>query len=255
MGRSKVLFSDLRRMACSLKCYAAWFIGFFVLVRPLIDIWGTWQYYTPMELLSLPLGSSDFSPYAAIFCVLPFADSFCDDYISGYGRFITLRCGKKKYSVCRCFSVALSGGIVISTIMAMTIALCFLLAGQQETTDSMSFLSSSVWYKLGIVSPESVGIMCMLHIAVAFLFGALWALVGLSVSVIVPNQYVTLAAPFVLYQFLWFVLNESPLNPVYQFRGDSNFIPSFWFLILYQTMLITLCSLFSILGIRKRVAA
>ncbi|MDO4838612.1 MAG: hypothetical protein Q4B32_09505 [Clostridia bacterium] len=138
--------------------------------------------------------------------------------------------------------------------MAAAIVLCFLLAGQQETADSMSFLSVSVWYKLGLASPEKVGIMCVLRIAVAFLFGALWALVGLCVSVIVPNKYVTLAAPFVLYQFLWFVLSESPLNPVYQFRGDSNFIPSFWFLILYQTTLIIFCSLFSIAGIRKRVA-
>ncbi len=254
MGKSKVLWCDLRQMTRSPKFYAAWFIGFFVLIRPLIDIWGTWQYYTPMELLSLPLGSSDFSPYAAIFCVLPFADSFCDDYSSGYGRFIAIRCGKKKYSLCRCFSVALSGGFVISTIMAATEVLCFLLAGQQETADSMSFLSASVWYKLGLVSPENVGVMCVLRIAVAFLFGALWALVGLCVSVIVPNKYVTLAAPFVLYQFLWFVLSESPFNPVYQFRGDSNFIPSFWFLIMYQTILIAFCSLFSVAGIRKRVA-
>jgi hypothetical protein len=81
----------------------------------------------------------------------------------------------------------------------------------------------------------------------------LWALIGLCVSILIANRYVTLIAPFVLYQALWFLLNETAINPVYLFRGDSNFIPSFAFLVIYQLTCIFLCAVFSIYGIKRRI--
>ena len=55
-----------------------------------------------------------------------------------------------------------------------------------------------------------------------FLFGSVWALVGFAFAVWIPNRYVALIAPFVLYETLWLGLVKVRwLNPIYLLRGDD----------------------------------
>lgn len=55
-----------------------------------------------------------------------------------------------------------------------------------------------------------------------FLFGCVWALVGFMFAVWIPNRYVALIAPFVLYESMWIGLDKIPwLNPVRLLRGDD----------------------------------
>lgn len=55
-----------------------------------------------------------------------------------------------------------------------------------------------------------------------FLFGCVWALVGLVFAVWIPNRYVALIAPFVLYESMWLGLSGIPLlNPIRLLRGDD----------------------------------
>lgn len=55
-----------------------------------------------------------------------------------------------------------------------------------------------------------------------FLFGCVWALVGFAFAVWIPNRYVALIAPFVLYESLWIVLYQIIwLNPIFLLRGDD----------------------------------
>jgi hypothetical protein len=93
----------------------------------------------------------------------------------------------------------------------------------------------------------------LLRILFGFLFGCVWSLIGLLTSSILTNKYVTYIAPFVLYQLLWFVLSETMWNPVYMLRGDSNFIPSIPFVLVYQTVIILVLIFSSCLLIRRKV--
>lgn len=61
-----------------------------------------------------------------------------------------------------------------------------------------------------------------LKLILAFVFGFLWALVPLAISAWVPNRYVTLIAPFVLYQCMWALLSGTPFNPVGLLRCDMG---------------------------------
>ena len=59
-------------------------------------------------------------------------------------------------------------------------------------------------------------------VILGFLFGAIWALAGLAFAVWIPNKYVALIAPFVLYEAMWLALGKIPvLNPIYLMRGDD----------------------------------
>ncbi len=257
MRRSKemsLLKEDMRRIITGKRTYFVVMAGLLLILRPLFDIWGSWTLYSPMELLALPLAISDFTPFAVVFCVLPFAESFCEEYNSGYYHYITIRTGPKRYAAQRCISSALSGGIVMGVIMAATIAFCLVFAHHGSVSlDDLSFMTNTLWGRSGLLQVWNGNLVYLLRVFVAFLFGCVWALVGLAVSVLITNRYITLVVPFVLYQFLWFLLGESPFNPVYMFRGDSSFIPSFGFLLIYQGAIILICSAVSYLGITRRV--
>jgi hypothetical protein len=253
MNETHLLKTDIRRMLCSPMLYASLCVGVLVLLHPLFDAFIHPANGTLMQFLSVPLGTSDFTPFAAIFCVLPFSDSFCKDYNSGYLGLIVFRTGVKKFALQRCFTVILSGGCLMAVTMFITIVVCIGLANQPETAETTQFLSRTIWARLGLVLKYRGIIHMVLRVLLAFIFGALWAIIGLTISVFITNRYVTYIAPFVLYQALWFLLEGSAFNPVYMLRGDSNYLPSLWFVLTYQLASIALCCTISYFGIRKKV--
>lgn len=248
-----ILKADISRIFTSPKFYISLCLGLVIFLRPLLPAVIHPTQGTLMQFLSGPLAISDFTPFAALFCVLPFADSFCEDYLSGFVNFAVLRTGKKKFAVQRCLSVALSGGILMAANMLAAIILCAILANQPETAETAAFLNRTIWAKMDLILRYHGFFHYALRIFLAFLFGCLWALVGLVTSVLITNRYVTYVAPFALYQVLWFLLAETAFNPVYMLRGDSNFLPSLWFVLIHQLLLIMVCFMISYWGIRKKV--
>ena len=245
--------ADFRRIIISSRFWVAFVIAMFILLRPLYGTFGAEETASFLNLMTAPFGVSDFSPFAAVFAVIPFADSFCVDYLSGYINSTVTRIGVRRYSRQKCFTTALSGGILMGFVVMTTLCVCAFIATEPDTPETVYFLAGSLWDRMGLTLGYSRIVLALLKILLGFLFGCLWALVGLCVSVFVTNRYVTLIAPFAIYQFLWFLLEESPFNPVYVFRGDSTLIPSFSFILIYQGSLIMICSIISIIGIRKKV--
>lgn len=233
--------------------YISFVLSMIILLHPFKGIWNEKTPATFMQLLSMPFGISDFPPFAAIFCVIPFAGSFCEDYNSGYINFTILRTGVSKYAFQRCTTVLLSGGILMSSVVSATIAVCAVLANAPDTEETIAFMRHTIWAREGVILMCHGLIFSILKILLAFLFGAVWAGVGLVISVLSANSYVTYICPFVIYQILWFALEGSAFNPEYYLRGDADFIPSFGFAVIYQSILIAICFLVSFKGIRERV--
>ena len=146
----------------------------------------------------------------------------------------------------------LSGTFLMAVTVAFTILCCMILANKSESGITMRILERTVWEKMGITS-QNLWILIMFKIILAALFGALWSLIGLVISIWSLNRYVTIIAPFVLFQLLWLGLEGSKFNPVYMLRGDSNYLPSFSFIIILQVLLISICYLVAYLGIKKRM--
>ncbi len=253
MCTRNILKSDFRRIISSPMIYISYFLGLAILLRPLIP--GILDGFDGsfMQAISIPFGLSDFTPFAAIFCVLPFADSFCNDYNTGYANQISTRTGTKRYAIHRSITVSLSGGILMAALFATVIVVCAILANQPETTETANFAAQTIWGRMNLILRYNGVVMALLRILLAFLFGCLWAQIGLAISVFVTNRYVTYIAPFVVYEIAWFLLANTAVNPVYLLRGDAQVIPSLWFAIGWQTLLIAIFSAVSYVGMRKKV--
>lgn len=168
------------------------------------------------EIIANAMALSGFSPFAAIFPVLGYSVSFCEEYHSGYLRLITSRMGWKSYAVARLISIGLSGGMITGIPISIVCLVGYFrgvleIPGFYLRTRMQFYIEHyGDWY---ILTGK-----CIL----GFLFGTLWALIGMAFSVWFCNRYVSLIAPFVLYEVLWMLLYEVRwLNPIYLIRGDS----------------------------------
>lgn len=252
MSEYNLLLVELRRIFKGPKIYISICISLAILLRPLIETIAGGGGGTFLTLQTLPFGLSDFSPFAAIFCVLPFADSYCEDYNTGLITSIVQRVGIRHYALERCFSVALSGGIAMGITVLITLGTCFILAEEPDNYESVRFFieGNSLWYRMDLLFRyHGLGVLCY-RVLFGFLFGCVWATVGLAISTMVINQYITVIAPFVIYQIGWFLVKGS-CNPVKLLRGD--YVPSVSYLVCCQLAVIGVCSVFSYFRIKKRV--
>lgn len=249
-----LIFLEIRQILFSIRFWCAALIGLLLMLRPLFAIYanGINNLYSPMMMLSIPLALSDFTPFAPIFSILPYATRFCDEYQSKYMRPILIRIGEKKYCMLRIIVTGFSGGLALGFIFLCSILLCMITAGAPHSIESADFLINTVWGRAGLIAPFHGIWIYIGRILLAFFFGVLWSVIALLISTICVNKYVTLIAPFVLYQASWVSLTESALNPLYLLRADYAGIPSLGFVFVIQALMIFLFSLLSYCGIRRR---
>lgn len=172
-------------------------------------------YYAIVNILA----ASGFAPFRPVFPVLGYASRFCEEYESGYYRMILSRMKPQKYAQARIISVALSGGAIVA-IPYLLICLAAIHSGVPEITSNTLRVDPDLEMVV-IAQTYGVGVMVAAKVLLGFLFGAAWALIGLAFAVWMTNRYVSLIAPFVLYQSLWILLDKSILNPVKLVNGDS----------------------------------
>lgn len=175
------------------------------------------SYFIMMEIFA----ASGFTPFAAIFPGLAYASVFCEEYSSGYLKMIYSRMSSEKFGLIRIVTVALSGGtmLAIPFIIVLSIAYCLGIPGIPTGSDEGLMAGTALAFYI-----ENYGewYIFLWKVILGFLFGCIWALVGLAFAVWIPNKYVALIAPFVLYEAMWLVLGKVPvLNPIYLMRGDD----------------------------------
>lgn len=164
---------------------------------------------------------SGFSPFAAVFPVLAYATDFCEEYGSGYCRMIFARMSPGQFGRIRILTVALSGGIMLAVPIAIAClaAYAFGIPGVPQGTDE-GLLDGTIM--LTYVVKYGDWYIAVGKTVLGFLFGCVWALIGLAFAVWTGNRYIALIAPFVLYESMWIGLNEVPwLNPIRLLRGDD----------------------------------
>ena len=170
-------------------------------------------YYAIVNILA----ASGFTVFLPVFPVLGYASSFCGEYESGYYRMILSRMKPQKYAQVRIISVALSGGAIVA-IPYLLLCLAAVHSGVPEITSNTLRVDTDLEMVV-IAQTYGVGVMVAAKVLLGFLFGAAWALIGLAFAVWMPNKYVSLIAPFVLYQSMW-IFMPSILNPARLVRGD-----------------------------------
>lgn len=212
-----------------------------------------------LDDISMSHGLSGYDLFAPIFAVLPAATLFCEDYTSGYLKAILSRVGKKRYIGETLCCSSLAGGLAVF-LPCLLSGLFYLVNGKLNFPENRNRWGYSTVFDETVYSEMQYvwgGILLFIMLlALAFLFGAVWSDVGLLLSVLMPNRYLALAAPFALYFsihliFYWlgFLLVFSPVNML---MPDTVFIPFQAYPLVCETVLLAiLCILFAKLAERR----
>jgi len=190
-----------------------------------------------------------FSLFAPVLAVMPAATIFCDDYNSGFLKFILGRAKKKQYIRETLLCSTISGGLAVC--LPCLLAEIFLLAnGRLNTKENMIQGYSTVFDETVYADIQYVwgGIgLALLLLLLAFLFGALWSDIGLLVSAIVPNKYAALVMPFAIYFASHLLLYKSDVflvfSPANMLMPSATFIPYKAYPFVYQIALLGIVGL------------
>ena len=165
-------------------------------------------------ILTNVFAASGFGPFAAVFPVLAYGTSFCEEYQSGYYRMIFSRMSPVRFGRIRICSVALSGGVMLAVPIASACIMAYILGvpGVPQGSDE-GLLDGTIM--LTYIVKYGDWYIAVGKTVLGFLFGCVWALMGFLFAVWIPNRYVALIAPFVLYESMWIGLDGIVwLNPI-----------------------------------------
>lgn len=165
--------------------------------------------------------ASGFGPFAAVFPSLAYASVFCEEYNSGYLKMIFSRMSSKKFGIIRIITVALSGGVMLAVPICISCSMIYYFGIPGVPTGSDEGMLDGLMM-LSYIKNYGDWYIFVWKVILGFLFGCMWALAGLAFAVWIPNKYVSLIAPFVLYESMWIGFYEIPLlNPIWLMRGDA----------------------------------
>ncbi len=136
-----------------------------------------------------------------LIAVLPFADSFAHDRVLGYLRFVLSRASYRRYLSAKYVVSFLSGGLALSLAMLLCFAFTNLILPRGLNPDPFEHRvqPAEALGPFGALYESAPDLYIFSLIALSFLFGATYAIFGLSLSAITDNRYIVLATPFVLY--------------------------------------------------------
>ncbi|MCX4370617.1 MAG: hypothetical protein OSJ58_02175 [Dysosmobacter sp.] len=201
---------------------------------------------------------SGYDLFAPILAVLPAAAVFCDDYNSGYIKAILSRTTKHRYIKETLLCSSIAGGLAIFLPCFLS-GMFYLANGKLDTLENVNTWGYSTSFDETVYAGmQYIGgglLLALMLMVLAFMFGAIWSNVGLLVSVLFPNKYLALAAPFALYFSIHLIFYRIGfllvLSPVNMLMPNTTFIPFAAYPLLYEVLLLGMtCILFS--GLAKR---
>jgi len=133
--------------------------------------------------------------FAPILVCLPFADSYLDDVDSGMQKYLYIKITRLKYGVIKLFVNGLLGGLVL-LIGSFLSFLIFLSRGIYVVKDANIINGLADLYTKSPFGYIFLIIFCM------FIFGIVFSTLGLSISTIIKNKYVSMLFPFIFYMIL-----------------------------------------------------
>ena len=200
----------------------------------------TQQQIHPVNLLMIVLSYTPFATLAALLATLPFADSFLDDRNNGFLRFIAVRTHYRNYLTAKGLAASMAGGVSVAASLILMLGM-LILSGKADFS-AHSYISSSTlapfepWGALGWLYSLNPYFYLVFLLISAFLFGAVYALMGLAVSTLVNNRYIALAAPLIFFHIFSYLEARSlrllpawnPAYTLYPFEAMDGFTLANW---------------------------
>ena len=252
-----MLRKDVKSQLFSTGMLISLLLGLVLLVEPQYQYflyfarWDNKADYINFFFSSLALGG--YLIFTPIITVMLGVFRFCDEYNSGYLRFMLVRSkSRRKYMFSRLFSNAVCGGAANALPLAVfALIMLIFCAPYTPNGHSKTPLDGSILQPFENVA-GGLGLVGVI-ILLAFLFGVVWGAIGTALSAAVPNRYVALCGPFVLFFLMHLVasaLQKEKFSPTNTILPDI--LPSFGFLFLYQAVLLVLgCAAFIFFARRR----
>lgn len=143
-----------------------------------------------------------------LLAVLPFADSYLSDRLNGYVNSVLLRTTWRHYLSAKFLANLLAGGVAV----ALPILLLFAYTigayprGILPIEQSRTVVGGIPDGPFASFYRPSPALYIFLLAGLAFIFGTVYATLGLAVSALTRSRYIVLATPFLLYHIANFVL-------------------------------------------------
>lgn len=133
-----------------------------------------------------------------IFCTLPFAWSFCNEWNTKYIRFSVIRRDVTAYSWSKIAACGISSGLSVVLGIVVFLFLSFLWGNPLVSTQSLNFETFSDSYFGVFLKSGEYLLYFFSFLWLYFLSGMFWGILGLCISGFLPNVFVVITAPFVL---------------------------------------------------------
>jgi hypothetical protein len=137
---------------------------------------------------------------APLMAALPFAASFAVDSTSGYIRPLVLRSGKRSYVIAKVIANFLAGAVALALPHVIIYAIAALTFPEGLTNPVIyrqsRMIVKGTWETIYWGNPV---LYIWLIILLTFLFGGIYATLGMAAGTVSNNRYVALATPFIFY--------------------------------------------------------
>jgi hypothetical protein len=137
--------------------------------------------------------------------VLPFAASFTSERTSKYLQLIVSRSGRSRYIVSKFVANALAGGMVLalSAIVIYAFLSLILPEGLPVPHPQARIPPQNPFDEL---YRQDTALFVWTRIGISFIFGLTYASLGMLASLFTENRFIALAAPFIFYIGLTFIM-------------------------------------------------
>jgi len=196
----KLTICDLKRVVLSWQLYFAIglvFLTSFITLKNNTEQFNLF-YFENLGTINLFLYSNVISNgimsiLAPFIAIVVFSTATLDDMKTGYIKNCTLLGQPKKYLKARVISTALTGGGVFAISYSLLFAIYLII-------DPSASVRTSFRFGLFLdVYDRSLLLYCAVFILHSFIFGMVYSLFGMGISMVIKNKYIALGLPFVLY--------------------------------------------------------
>lgn len=240
----RMFFSESKRAIRSKWFYITMCAGLCQLIRGFFELVGypNSYSYTNLEVISISLGFGLYIYLCPVFCAIPYAHSFSDDFNFRTIIYKMTRASRRSYALSKWLANGLAGGISIAFPFLIY---CLLIGAVTSPFDMKNphhlQLFSETIYE-GFNMANNGWLFIMMISALMFLFGFIWANVGMCISSYIPSRAVAVMAPFLIcYCFMYMsqhlgILWLNPMDLLYP-SGYANAFENIGF-ILWNTIIL-----------------
>ncbi len=253
-----ILRSDLRRAFVSPRLVLVTLLVYTVYMAS-----GYYEYLYALDLYYDVATLFDFLHYTGVYVTMIilcasfcYSDAFCTDWKDKALYLYCVRGSTKNYCAVRVLTCALAGGLgpVLGLLLfVVTFSFRFPLLDVRggrysSTVDEVAALTENHSIISPVILSENGALYFALIFYLVFLVCALYAVVGLAVSVIIPNRFVAIFSPYLLFFLESLFLSKIPVMKSIQIMS-GNF--SFGLGVFGNLLVITLVigSMIALLGV------